>query len=89
MSTLETAKSYVKRGWSPVPIAYKVKEPVQEGWQRLIINETNGDSFFGAVAEDRCKLLPPPESSLSPACGSSAGKFITPTNPKDETILNA
>jgi hypothetical protein len=65
MSPLETARSYIKRGWSPVPVTYKSKHPTHEGWQRLTIDETNVESFFGAGLQNVGVILGPMSCGLT------------------------
>ena len=34
-SSLDAARSYLKRGWSPIPIPHGAKAPVLKAWQKL------------------------------------------------------
>lgn len=46
---LEVALAYLRRGWNPVPIVYRGKRPIGEGWQlRRITVETAPQYFNGA-----------------------------------------
>jgi hypothetical protein len=46
---LDAARAYVARGWNPVPIPYRMKGPVDQGWQlRVIDDSTVADHFNGA-----------------------------------------
>jgi hypothetical protein len=46
MSALDTAKSYIQRGWNPVPNAFKCKEPIGDGWEKRTIDNSNVGQFF-------------------------------------------
>src|SRR6516225_6851046 len=65
MSPLETARSYIDRGWSPVPVAYKSKNPIREGWQRLAIDETNVEIHFGSGPQNVGVTLGPISGGLT------------------------
>jgi hypothetical protein len=65
MSALETARSYIKRGWSPVPVARKSKNPIHSEWQRLIIDEANVEAFFGAGLQNVGVILGPMSCGLT------------------------
>jgi hypothetical protein len=65
MTALETARSYIKRGWNPVPVADKAKNPTQEGWQRRVIDETNVETFFGARPQNVGVILGPMSGGLT------------------------
>src|SRR5258708_531804 len=37
----DAARSYIRRGWKPIPVGYKSKRPTQLGWQRRGATEAN------------------------------------------------
>ena len=46
MSALSVARSYIGRGWNPVPVPYKSKKPIGEGWQLRVIDDSNVAQHF-------------------------------------------
>lgn len=46
MSIREIVLSYIKRGWSPIPVRTKSKEPTLKGWPDVRITESTIDQFF-------------------------------------------
>ena len=59
MSALEIARDYIARGWTPVPIPYRTKIPVDAGWQlRRIDGDTVGNYFNGALQNISVALGP-------------------------------
>lgn len=46
MTPLDIALSYIRRGWNPVPNAFRAKKPIGNEWQNRIINETNAAQYF-------------------------------------------
>jgi hypothetical protein len=49
---LEIALDYINRGWSPVPVPYRKKGPVIEGWQALRITESDAPKFFNGKRQN-------------------------------------
>ena len=45
-SSLEIARSYIGRGWQPLPIPHREKAPVITGWQKLRITSETASSYF-------------------------------------------
>src|SRR4051794_13377190 len=52
MSAVDVARSYARRGWSPIPIPYGTKRPVLEGWQQLRLREDTVDRYFNGAAQN-------------------------------------
>jgi hypothetical protein len=49
----DIALAYIKRGWNPVPIAFRDKRPTAgEGWQHLIIDEAMVAQYFNGAAQN-------------------------------------
>lgn len=46
MTAIDVARSYIDRGWAPVPIPFKAKGPTIDGWQKLSINKDDVDKYF-------------------------------------------
>ena len=65
MSALDIALGYIDRGWKPVPIPYKKKGPVIEGWQTLLLNETTAHDHFNGSAQNIGIILGPPSHGLT------------------------
>jgi hypothetical protein len=46
MTPLDTAQTYIGRGWRPVPIPYKQKRPRSDDWQKLRIGREDAALYF-------------------------------------------
>jgi hypothetical protein len=51
-NALDTAKSYIQRGWNPVPVPFKSKVPSGEEWQKRIIDHSNVGEFFNGQPQN-------------------------------------
>jgi hypothetical protein len=47
MNVLASARAYIRRGWSPVPIPEREKGPRIPGWPELRITEADAAQYFG------------------------------------------
>ena len=61
---LQIALDYIDRGWSPLPIPYKTKAPLGEGWQKLTIDRTNAHQYFNGAPQNIGVLLGPKSNNL-------------------------
>src|SRR4051812_16580684 len=61
----ELALKYIQRGWNPVPVPYKGKAPVGEGWQLRRITEETVSQFFNGAAQNIGVLLGPTSGGLT------------------------
>src|SRR5690349_4177057 len=53
MSTaLDTAIGYTRRGWNPVPIPFRTKKPIDDSWQRRVIDEASAPQFFNGKPQN-------------------------------------
>jgi putative DNA primase/helicase len=43
---LAAARAFLKRGWKPVPVAYRQKRPIGDGWQNREITPVNVAEYF-------------------------------------------
>src|SRR5215467_4034768 len=50
-TSLDTALGYIHRGWNPVPVPFKTKKPVEEGWQNRVIAEHDAPSHFNGTKQ--------------------------------------
>lgn len=58
MSNLpEVARSYLARGWMPLPIPYQSKNPNRAGWQHFIITKEAVPQFFNGKPQNIGVLL--------------------------------
>jgi hypothetical protein len=57
MSPLENALEYIRRGWAPVPIPHKSKNPIGDAWQKLRITEADAHQYFNGGAKNVGVLL--------------------------------
>ena len=59
MTALDVALSYIRRGWSPVPVPYKKKKPVIPAWQKLRIGADDAPQYFNGAAQNVGVILGP------------------------------
>ncbi len=62
---LDVALSYIERGWSPLPVPFKSKEPVLKGWPSLGIDTTSASQYFNGTAQNIGVLLGPASAGLT------------------------
>src|SRR5262249_42407808 len=43
---LDIARSYINRGWNPIPVPLREKGPTDKGWQKRTITLANVDRYF-------------------------------------------
>jgi hypothetical protein len=46
MTPLDIALNYIERRWNPVPVPFKSKAPIGDGWQTRICEKTNAAQLF-------------------------------------------
>jgi hypothetical protein len=49
---LDVARSYIARGWNPVPVRHRTKKPIGDEWQLRIINDANVAAHFNATPQN-------------------------------------
>lgn len=49
LSMLDVARSYLRRGWMPLPVPFRSKNPGFEGWQNFTVAETDLPRHFGGT----------------------------------------
>jgi hypothetical protein len=59
MTPIEVAKDYAGRGWNPVPLPYKAKKPMDDGWQLRVITAADVPRFFNSAAGNVGVILAP------------------------------
>jgi putative DNA primase/helicase len=64
-SALEIARSYVSRGWSPVPIPFRGKGPRDKDWQLRQIDSTTVAQFFNGLPQNVGIELGPKSNGLT------------------------
>jgi Bifunctional DNA primase/polymerase, N-terminal len=52
MTPLEIALEYIARGWSPIPIPYKGKAPLDKGWPSWRITKDTAHQWFNGEAQN-------------------------------------
>jgi RecA-family ATPase len=57
LTTLEIAKAYQRRGWQPIPIAHRSKNPNFPGWQKFETTESDLPKHFNGAAQNIGVLL--------------------------------
>lgn len=43
---LDVARSYLRRGWAPLPVPFRSKNPGFEGWQHFTVTEAELSRHF-------------------------------------------
>jgi hypothetical protein len=64
VTALDTAKSYIQRGWNPTPIPFKSKIPPGEEWQKRIIDNSNVGKFFNGQPQNVGVIMGPSSGGL-------------------------
>jgi hypothetical protein len=57
LTPLETASEYQRRGWQPIPIPHRSKNPNVKGWQKLNTTEAELPKYFNGKAQNIGVLL--------------------------------
>jgi RecA-family ATPase len=57
LTPLETASEYQRRGWQPLPIPHRSKNPNFSGWQKLSTTEAELPKYFNGKAQNIGVLL--------------------------------
>lgn len=63
-SPIEIARDYVDRGWKVVPVPFRTKRPVIDGWQNLSIPADELDRHFNGRPQNVGVLLGEPSGGL-------------------------
>jgi bifunctional DNA primase/polymerase-like protein/uncharacterized protein DUF3987 len=64
-SQLEVARSYLQRGWMPIPIPHQSKNPNRSGWQHFSVKKEDLPQFFNGKPQNVGVLLGKPSSGLT------------------------
>lgn len=56
-SALDVARSYLRRGWMPLPVPHKSKNPNFKGWQRFKVTEPELPEYFNGQPQNVGVLL--------------------------------
>jgi hypothetical protein len=62
--TLEAAKNYRSRGWMPVPVPHRKKNPGFQNWQNFIMSESDWSQHFNGQPQNVGVLLGEKSNSL-------------------------
>src|SRR6516165_424477 len=46
------AREYARRGWNPVPVVFKGKKPIGEGWQTRVIRGPDVEKHFNGARKN-------------------------------------
>ena len=85
MNTVEAAIDYCIRGWSPVPIPHRSKNPGIRGWEQLRIKADDVPSYFTSETQNIGILLGEPSGWLidvdldHPRCVALADEYLPAT----------
>ena len=63
-STLDHARDYIARKWSPTPVQFKTKRPVLRDWQQRRITEAEAVRYFNGAPQNIGVLLGPASAGL-------------------------
>jgi hypothetical protein len=64
MSARDSAAEYLSRGWAPIPIPWRDKNPSYAGWQRLRVTAETLEAHFNGVHQNIGVLLGKPSAWL-------------------------
>jgi hypothetical protein len=64
-TALEIANDYILRGWRPIPVPYRKKLPIIEGWQKLEITTVNAAQHFNGALQNIGVVLGPKSNGLT------------------------
>ncbi len=56
-TALATALAYLRRGWQPIPIAHRSKNPNKKGWENLRLTESELPNYFNGAPQNIGVLL--------------------------------
>jgi Protein of unknown function (DUF3987)/Bifunctional DNA primase/polymerase, N-terminal len=62
---LQVAKNYVARGWNPLPLPFKSKVPIDEGWPERVIGEADLPKYFNGQPQNIGVVLGPTSNDLT------------------------
>jgi hypothetical protein len=85
MTPHDAAISYCRRGWSPLPIPYRSKNPGFNGWERCRIKEANVSAHFNSKPQNIGILMGEPSGWTvdvdldHPRCVELADQYLPPT----------
>jgi hypothetical protein len=65
MTALDVARTYVQRGWNPLPLPHKQKKPTDAGWQHRVIGPADVDQFFNSKPMNVGVMLGPSSHGLT------------------------
>jgi len=84
-NALEIARNHLARGWQPIPIPYKSKEPKLKSWQKRTITAENVADYFNGGQQNNGVQLGPRSNGLAdvdldcPEAIQLARYFLPPT----------
>ncbi len=64
-SVLQIAIDYKRRGWQPIPVPYKSKNPNRQNWENLILSEDDLPKYFNGHSQNIGNLLGRPSGGLT------------------------
>jgi Bifunctional DNA primase/polymerase, N-terminal/Protein of unknown function (DUF3987) len=64
-TALSIAQTYIARGWAPVPIPFRAKVPVDNGWQLRRIDRTTVANHFNGAPQNISVALGPQSNGLT------------------------
>jgi hypothetical protein len=67
MTPLDIALGYIERGWNPVPIPYRAKRPVDNGWHQRVIEAGAARQYFNGQRQNVGVQLGPSSRGLTDA----------------------
>src|SRR6516165_9924585 len=61
------AREYARRGWNPVPVRFRGKKPIGEGWQTRVIREADVPKYFDRAPQNYGVVLGASSGGLTDA----------------------
>ncbi|MGB4256341.1 MAG: bifunctional DNA primase/polymerase, partial [Phycisphaerae bacterium] len=85
MTVLDAARDYLRRGWAPIPVPFRSKNPRRRGWPNLRLTEAELGNYFNCRPQNIGVLLGAPSGWLvdididNRRCAELAGEHLPPT----------
>ena len=64
-AALDAARSYVARGWNPIPLPFKSKIPTDTGWEKRVIRAPDLSRYFNGKPQNIGVILGPSSGDLT------------------------
>src|ERR1700722_582932 len=84
MTPIEAARDWLARGFLPVPVPFREKGPVEDGWQKMRLSFNDLPRYFNSQPQNIGILLGDDSGTADIDCDgmeavAAAVEFVTPT----------